>query len=65
MPDVRGLSARDAMVALSRAGLRVRITGAGSVVSQTPAAGEPIDSGGRALIELRRAPDPPGGGGRR
>ena len=54
MPDVRGLSARDALRVLGSAGLAVRVTGTGSVSAQTPAPGEPIESGGWGVLELRR-----------
>jgi cell division protein FtsI (penicillin-binding protein 3) len=54
MPDVRGLSARDAMRLLGRAGLSVRLAGAGFVTTQTPSAGTGIRGTGWALIELGR-----------
>jgi cell division protein FtsI (penicillin-binding protein 3) len=54
MPDVRGLSARDALRVLTAAGLTVRVSGSGFVVAQTPAAGEPIESGTAGALELRR-----------
>jgi len=44
MPDVRGLSARDAMQALARVGVTPRMMGDGFVVTQDPAAGSPIDA---------------------
>jgi cell division protein FtsI (penicillin-binding protein 3) len=42
-PDLRGLSAREALHALARLGLTSRIHGTGQVVEQQPAAGSPID----------------------
>jgi cell division protein FtsI/penicillin-binding protein 2 len=42
MPDVSGLSMREAIRVLSRKGLEVRVTGMGEVVRQEPAAGENI-----------------------
>ena len=54
MPDVRGLSARDAMRVLSQAGLSVRVSGSGSVATQSPEPGQPIEAGGWSTIELRR-----------
>ena len=54
MPDVRGLSARDAVRVLSAVGLTVRLNGSGLVVSQTPTPGEPIESGSSSALELRR-----------
>jgi membrane peptidoglycan carboxypeptidase len=66
MPDVRGLGARDALRAISAVGLAVRIDGDGRVVSQLPAPGEPIESGGSSTITLRREPaDPRSTGGSR
>jgi beta-lactam-binding protein with PASTA domain len=55
MPDVRGLSAREAVRVLSGAGLTVRLKGSGVVVTQTPAPGELIESGGWSALELRRS----------
>ena len=68
MPDVRGLSARDALRVLGKAGLFAVFNGSGIVATQTPAAGQPIESGGTGVLELRRIPpsDPsPIGGGPR
>jgi len=55
MPDVRGLAARDALRALGAVGLTVRLDGDGFVVSQTPAPGEAIETGGLSQLLLRRA----------
>lgn len=57
MPDVRGLSARDAVRVLSAAGLMVRLDGTGTVTVQSPAPGEPIEGGMASALILRR----PGG----
>lgn len=57
MPDVRGLTPREAMRALDAAGLTVRMAGSGIVVGQTPAAGEAVASGDITTIQLGR-PDP-------
>jgi len=54
MPDLRGLSARDAIAALHEIGLRVRLAGSGSVHAQTPAAGEPVEPGEWGALQLRR-----------
>ena len=43
VPDLRGLSARDALRTLSRLGMSARLNGAGIVVRQLPEAGAPID----------------------
>jgi cell division protein FtsI (penicillin-binding protein 3) len=56
MPDVVGLSARDALRALARAGVAPRMRGTGFVLSQEPAAGTSLDSGGVCSIELDRVP---------
>jgi cell division protein FtsI/penicillin-binding protein 2 len=61
MPDVRGMSARDAIRVLSAAGLVVRLTGNGVVDAQTPEPGRPIESGESSVIELRRRPAESGG----
>ncbi len=61
MPDVRGLSARDALRVLGGVGLAVRFNGSGIVAEQTPEPGEPIE-GGWSVLQLRRTPT--GGGGR-
>jgi cell division protein FtsI (penicillin-binding protein 3) len=43
LPDLRGSSARDALTALVRLGLRPRLRGDGIVVDQRPAAGTPLE----------------------
>ena len=55
VPDVRGLSARDAMRKLAQAGLSARMTGDGYVVSQDPAPGEPIENRRVCRVTLERA----------
>ena len=54
MPDLRGLSARQANRALSRIGLGAEFVGDGAVVRQTPAAGRIVEPGTTARIWLRR-----------
>lgn len=56
MPDLRGVSGREAMRTLGTAGLTPRVSGSGLVVRQFPAPGTPIESGGVATIELQRVP---------
>ncbi len=56
LPDLRGLSARDALRELARLGLTARMEGAGVVVEQTPAAGSPIEPGGACTLVLNRRP---------
>jgi cell division protein FtsI (penicillin-binding protein 3) len=58
VPDLRGLSARDATRALVKLGLRPRVTGNGVVVSQEPAPGSPTASGGTARLVLDRQGPP-------
>jgi len=54
VPDVAGLSARDAITTLARAGLRPRLTGDGFVVGQSPAAGAPLQKGADVRLVLGR-----------
>jgi cell division protein FtsI (penicillin-binding protein 3) len=56
VPDLRGLSARDAMRELARLGLTARIAGDGVVVSQQPSAGSVLGPGGVCHLVLDRAP---------
>jgi cell division protein FtsI (penicillin-binding protein 3) len=56
LPDLRGLSAREALRVLTRIGLAARLNGAGIVASQTPAAGSAIDPGAICELWLERAP---------
>jgi cell division protein FtsI (penicillin-binding protein 3) len=61
VPDVRGLSAREAVRLLSQAGLDVRLSGNGVVSRQRPAAGTVVRSGQTVDLVLVRAvaqPDP-------
>jgi cell division protein FtsI (penicillin-binding protein 3) len=52
VPNVRGLSARDAVVTLERAGYNVNVQGVGFVSTQTPAAGTPAPKGTRINLKL-------------
>jgi cell division protein FtsI/penicillin-binding protein 2 len=54
VPDVRGMSARDAMRALAALGLSPRVTGDGFVVSQQPAPGSPLEPSTGAVLVLDR-----------
>ena len=63
-PDVRGLSARDAVKVLTAVGLSPRVSGLGFVAAQTPAPGTPLDSASSSSIELQRiVPEPKKGSG--
>jgi cell division protein FtsI (penicillin-binding protein 3) len=52
MPDVRGMSARDAVYVLEKRGYRVTVKGAGRVVGQSPAAGNPVSEGSQIILQL-------------
>jgi cell division protein FtsI (penicillin-binding protein 3) len=56
-PDVTGLGARDALAVLSRLGVTAQLHGSGLVVDQSPAAGEPLDSGVTVVLTLERRVD--------
>ena len=63
MPDLRGLSAREALRLLSRIGMSARLSGDGFVVEQSPAPGAELIRGDRCLLRLGRRPaSSPGGG---
>ena len=63
MPDLRGMSARQAYVALNRLGLAPRIEGSGFVVEQKPEPGAVLTPGEGALLKLgRRLPAVRAGG---
>ncbi len=56
VPDLTGLSARDAVRRLVKLGMSARVTGDGFVVSQTPSAGSPIDGDAVCKLVLERWP---------
>ncbi len=63
MPDLHGLSARDALRALSRIGMTARMDGSGFVIAQYPEAGAALDPDGLCKLQLgRRGPGVPTGG---
>jgi cell division protein FtsI (penicillin-binding protein 3) len=62
VPDLRGLSARDALRALARLGLTARLHGQGVVVEQTPAPGTPLERGVTCWLVLDRDPSRPAAG---
>ena len=63
MPDLRGLSAREALQALSRIGMTAQMSGDGFVVEQSPEAGSALERGNACALTLgRRAPVAPTGG---
>ena len=56
VPDLRGMSARNAIRTLAQLGLVARIEGRGLVVEQTPAAGTPLERGITCALVLDRDP---------
>ncbi|MGE3511384.1 MAG: penicillin-binding protein [Vicinamibacterales bacterium] len=54
VPDVAGMSAREATQVLSRVGLTPRLVGDGFVIAQVPPAGSPIDTGAECRLVLGR-----------
>ena len=56
VPDLRGLSAREAVRTLVRLGMTARVSGDGFVVSQDPAPGTPLESEGVCKLVLERMP---------
>ncbi len=62
MPDLHGLSARDAIRAVMPLGLTPRIDGDGFVVEQSPRAGAALGRGDACVLKLGRRPLPVGGG---
>jgi cell division protein FtsI (penicillin-binding protein 3) len=56
VPDVRGMSARDAMRRLAQVGLTLTMQGAGFVVAQDPPPGTPVETARVCRLTLQRAP---------
>jgi cell division protein FtsI (penicillin-binding protein 3) len=56
MPDVRGLSAREALRALVRINVTARLNGDGFVVVQSPEPGAPLTGGEDCVLTLGRRP---------
>ena len=56
MPDLSGMSAREAVRKLVKLGLVARVSGDGLVVAQDPAAGTAIATGGVCRLVLDRSP---------
>src|SRR5438045_247612 len=56
MPDLRGMSARDALRRMMRLGLAARVDGSGFVVSQDPPAGASLDAVSAGRVTLARRP---------
>ena len=64
MPDLRGLSAREALRTLGRIGASARMTGQGVVIEQSPSPGQPLGSGEVGVVRLGRYADVLPAGGR-
>jgi stage V sporulation protein D (sporulation-specific penicillin-binding protein) len=60
LPDLRGMSAREALRELARLGLTARMTGTGVVVDQNPPPGTPYEAGAMCtlLLDRRHLPRP-------
>jgi cell division protein FtsI (penicillin-binding protein 3) len=58
LPDLRGMSAREALRELARLGLTARMQGAGVVVEQDPPPGSPLEPGASCALVLNRRPPP-------
>jgi cell division protein FtsI (penicillin-binding protein 3) len=56
VPDLRGMSAREALRKLVKVGLNAHVSGDGFVVSQEPAPGSPIDGEAVCRLVLERWP---------
>jgi cell division protein FtsI (penicillin-binding protein 3) len=56
MPDLRRLSARDAIRALTKIGMTARLNGDGFVLEQTPAPGSVLIPGAACALKLGRQP---------
>jgi cell division protein FtsI (penicillin-binding protein 3) len=56
VPDLTGLSAREALRELARLGLSARMKGAGFVVDQHPPPGSPLEPGATCTLVLNRLP---------
>lgn len=54
LPDLRGMSAREALRELARAGLTAKMQGTGVVVEQDPPAGSPFEPGTTCTLVLNR-----------
>ena len=62
MPDLRGLSARDAVRMLTTVGMTARLSGSGFVIEQSPAAGSALVRGDVCTLTLGRRPPAESGG---
>jgi membrane peptidoglycan carboxypeptidase len=58
VPDLTGMSAREAVRELARLGLTARMRGTGVVVDQNPPPGSPLEPGATCTLVLNRRPRP-------
>jgi cell division protein FtsI (penicillin-binding protein 3) len=56
LPDLRGMSARDAMRTLMKLGVTARLSGQGFVLAQDPPPGTPVEAGEVCRLKLGRLP---------
>jgi cell division protein FtsI (penicillin-binding protein 3) len=63
VPDLTGMSAREAVRELARLGLTARMRGTGVVVDQNPPPGSPLEPGATCTLVLNRRPRPNGASG--
>ncbi|MGH9330951.1 MAG: penicillin-binding protein [Vicinamibacterales bacterium] len=54
MPDLRGMSAREALRTLAQIGMAARVSGDGFVVDQRPVPGAPLERGDTCTLALKR-----------
>jgi membrane peptidoglycan carboxypeptidase len=59
VPDLTGMSAREALRELARLGLTARMQGTGIVAQQHPPAGAPLEPGATCTLVLNRRPRAP------
>ena len=59
VPDLQGMSAREAVRKLVTVGMTARVSGDGFVAAQDPPAGTPIDRDGVCRLTLERWPRRP------
>jgi beta-lactam-binding protein with PASTA domain len=63
MPDLRGMSAREALRALTQIGMVARMSGDGVVLEQSPTAGAPLTRAQACQLKLGRRPTVSANGG--
>ena len=61
MPDLRGLSAREALRKLTQLGLTASISGNGVVLDQQPAAGSVLRPDNKCVLKLGQRTSAPAG----